>query len=478
MRAASSENKQSSPPEGLDPSGSWPQRFDPNHVGSRFLAPYIWPLMLNPRGDWVYLRGLQDRLLDLTVRMAREHTNWYADTLPQSIAPIDSTALEDFPTISRQHLIEHREHLIAKITTFGFASFTSGSTTQPPLMIERAIEEQRYLSNMTASILEHALATRPAPLGLVATNGSHGEVFQVPGRGYAFPVNFEQDAGFRKAEWLLLQNFNLRGFERQISFIQGFFDFIHLLVLYLQQRDVHLEPNLIKRITCYGMGIPSSRRAAVAKYFSAEVDDNYSLAEVHGCARYDPVDDAYVYSPMAFAEVVELASGRRVENGSGELVLTTLFPFTQRFPLIRYRTGDIVFTPGRVALGPLFRIRGRRIESVPLPGGLLVCKEEVAFALEEEESVARAATGGIAMIKSSESINGPSFVLNSSETGGVYLRIELAYKDLGEEVTRAALIERLRLRVLDVVPADVRQMLEQRPTLLNIELIPLGCLVN
>jgi hypothetical protein len=441
----------------------WPARFEPEQVSSAALAPYLLPLLVEPRADRPYLSALKDRLIDLTVRMARRHTQWYARMLPEPTEPVGCKSLHRLPMVTRRQLTEHRQEFVAGITTFGFTTFTGGTTGQTPLMIERALEEQRYLVNLLSSVQTPPQGLRA--LGLVAANSSHGEVFQIPGSGYAFSVNFEQDAGFRKAAWLLQQDFTFPGFQRKISFIQGYFEFVHLLMLYLKEQGIRL-PNQIRGVACYGMAIPPSRRAAVSDYFGVEVSDNFSMGEAHGSAPFDPLDGTYAFSPFLHAEVVDLETQEPVEHGSGELVLTTLFPFTQRFPLIRYRSGDLVFTPSRVPLGPLFRVRGRLVKAVSLGGRHVLSSGDVALALEELSYVARN-RGLTSMVANADAAAGPNFRLSATTAVGALIEVTMAH---GANLSADVAERDIRMSLAKVLPADIAALLRDRPNLIEVRL--------
>jgi hypothetical protein len=438
----------------------WPARLTPEQVGSAALRPFILPLLVNGRADVPYAGTLKDRLIDLTIRMARSHTSWYADSLPVPDEPVTARTLAEFPLVTRRELTSRRNEFVAEITTFGFATFTGGTTSQAPLMIERAVEEQTYLVNLLAPAMSNG--SGPKPLGLVAVNGSHGEVFRVPGHGYPFSINFEQPAAFRKAAWLLQQEFAFPEHRPRISFIQGYFEFIHLLVLYLKEQGIAIEPGRIDSVACYGMAIPPSRRAEVAEFFHCAVSDNFSLGEVHGSAAYDPGDDTYVFSPFVHAEVIDLHSHRPVEHGSGELVVTTLFPFTQRFPLIRYRTGDLVFTPGTVALGPRFRIRGRLTDAISIAEGHILTRGDVAMALEELPFVARL-PGFTNAVMNAGVTAGPKFSLTADEPLSAVIEFEVNQSPTAFHLDRAKMIDAVREKLVSVVPDDTKAALMRSP---------------
>jgi phenylacetate-CoA ligase len=92
-----------------------------------------------------------------------------------------------------------------------------------------------------------------------------------------------------------------------------------------------------------GGSVPEIRARIIECWHSAEVLDHYGLTEV-GPVAYQRLKEPGVLRIIEesyFAEIVEPATGRPVPGGeTGELVLTSLG--RSAWPLLRYRTGDLV----------------------------------------------------------------------------------------------------------------------------------------
>jgi len=119
----------------------------------------------------------------------------------------------------------------------------------------------------------------------------------------------------------------------------------------------------VKLIGTNSFMLSSHWRSLVERSFGARVIDNYSLSEFT-----TPVSECtecgwhhFGWPPIIY-EVLDLASGRRIEKGAGRLLLTGVYPFVQKMPLIRYDTGDVV------ELGP--RCRATRERCVRFLGRL------------------------------------------------------------------------------------------------------------
>ena len=65
-----------------------PSKLDAHDVGSNVLGPLVLPLLADVRSEPSYVTVLKDLLLDLTVRMARTYSRWYARSLADIGDPV------------------------------------------------------------------------------------------------------------------------------------------------------------------------------------------------------------------------------------------------------------------------------------------------------------------------------------------------------------------------------------------------------
>jgi phenylacetate-CoA ligase len=86
-----------------------------------------------------------------------------------------------------------------------------------------------------------------------------------------------------------------------------------------------------------------SMRREIEKTWNMKALDVYGLSEItgpgvaHECAYQEGL---HIFWDVFYPEVIEPKTGKPVEDGKGELVITTLTK--QGIPLLRYRTRDIV----------------------------------------------------------------------------------------------------------------------------------------
>jgi phenylacetate-CoA ligase len=128
----------------------------------------------------------------------------------------------------------------------------------------------------------------------------------------------------------------------------------------LSPRDTH-----VRCIACTGGVITSRIRTLVNDVWCVPLRTSYSLSEFNGyavgCDRYA---NRYHFDASIYAEVVDPVDHEPVEEGrEGVLVLTSLYPFQQAQPFIRYDTSDLVALVGRTCecghVGTSIEYRGR-----------------------------------------------------------------------------------------------------------------------
>lgn len=93
--------------------------------------------------------------------------------------------------------------------------------------------------------------------------------------------------------------------------------------------------------------------------WGATVSDKYSMAEVFGGANYCTACKSFHFEPIVVPEIVGCATRQPLTTGTGALLLSSLFPFVQLQPMIRYLTGDLFRIIPAGCNKPSFQFRGR-----------------------------------------------------------------------------------------------------------------------
>ncbi len=441
-----------------------PKSLEPEDVSSQLLAPLFSYVIVDPLAYKEGFDILKNKLLDLTIRMAKTHTQFYK-SLPDDTC-WEEKDLDKIQPITKDDLYQHREAIISTITTFGFITFTTGTTSQYPLLIERSQEEQLYLQNFFSILQAGALATKKlSPLGIVEGSMNHGSVLRLPGSGYNFMIELIKDYGIIRTAWLLQQEYNFNGIEKKVSQLQTTVMGLCYLKQYLEEQEIHLPKGQLKSITVFGWPIPKNRRDDLENYFGTQVNDNYSMSEMFGGARYCHQCQAYHFDPFVVHELVDLETQLRKEEGTGELVLTPLFPFSQRFVLIRYRSGDLIHVrkvtckKGTKA----YTFRGRLKRCVKIAPQIYLGEAEFAMAIDEFTDINRA-DAIFKVLKDKKKNNWPLFKMAFDRTTNILnIDIALIYDPIEHPEKANQLRQNILKKITNELPSSLTNWMAQHP---------------
>jgi hypothetical protein len=164
------------------------------------------------------------------------------------------------------------------------------------------------------------------------------------------------------------------------------------LCVALQEKGVDPRSFGLRAISTTSFRLSPHWKQHVERTWRARVWDNYSLSEIPTPALECPeCGFNHWLSPPTIAEVVDVGTKKPLRQGLGALVLTTLYPFVQAMPLLRYWTGELVELGPRCRLAPEVgvRFRGRLGQSLVRGSEVLVAAQDAIDFLEGEALVAR-----------------------------------------------------------------------------------------
>jgi len=141
---------------------------------------------------------------------------------------------------------------------------------------------------------------------------------------------------------------------------------LRVLTCRLLESGFEFSASKVTSIHSTGDLITTRLRSFYEHTWGFRLTSRYSMSEVVGGAELCPTCNYYHCDPHIIGEVVDPFSGLIIESGVGVLVLTCLFPFVQKQPFIRYRTGDVVeLGPQSCPVDELaFTLKGREIHAV------------------------------------------------------------------------------------------------------------------
>jgi phenylacetate-coenzyme A ligase PaaK-like adenylate-forming protein len=292
------------------------------------------------------LNILHKRLLAWTVRHARKYTDFYSNythaDLPATDAP-ESPDLTPWPVTNRGDVMTRFDDFLARDVTFASASHTSGSTG-PPLTVYRSSEELSFLWSYHIQLQRPARAALDRiPLVLFLPNFYHGSGIPLPSVGKVFVSGATDDTLIKDAAKVLQRIYQIPGHDRRISIVTGLSFHIKLLTLFLLEQGQDVTGFGVRALNVVGEYASAIGRRFLAQTWNATVYDRFTLTESVGGAMRCLQCDHFHLDPHVVGEVLDTDTGGPVETGVGYLVLTDLYPFVQMQPMLRYRTGDLVF---------------------------------------------------------------------------------------------------------------------------------------
>jgi hypothetical protein len=273
--------------------------------------------------------------------------------------------LSKLPILDKMTAIENQRQLIVGKAPAGFGIASSGTTRReidlPPLNVlttreeaiaidEAAFEEAERRKN------EHRDAPpEPDPFPgwtLVVIAVTHGLPPAEPGPDELFvPWMYDRNS-------LYMLETVLSGPQpdgRRVTAMRLSVGALKCFTAWMLERGKDPRELGVKLIGTNSFRLSPFWRSLVERKFEAKVFDNYSLSEFATPAT-ECADCGWLHFgwPPLIYEVLDLASGKRLDDGVGRLVLTGMHPFVQKMPLIRYDTGDVI------ELGPRCKATGAR----------------------------------------------------------------------------------------------------------------------
>ncbi len=314
------------------------------------------------------IRDFRDPLL-------RDTVSWCVRQSPFYRARFGSEAehfrgLDDLPRLPvlfRDEAKADQDGIRCQQVTPSAVQYTTG-TTGEFWRLYRSAEELQFIAQFyteRARTLLESGQTRPLLLAL--TSVYHGAPTPVPGWPYVVSAGMYDRTQAHQARQLLEARYDLPGVEPQVSAIIGGDLVVKAFTAFLLSQNVDLRTTGVRHLIMTGGYVSESRKQLLADLWNATVQDRYSMTEVFGGASQCGLGGPWIFDPEVVPEVVHPRTLAPVNRGIGTLVLTSLYPFVQMMPVVRYYTGDLVEVADTVANGApdlVVRFLGRERRSV------------------------------------------------------------------------------------------------------------------
>ncbi|RWE56386.1 hypothetical protein [Mesorhizobium sp.] len=345
--------------------------------------------------------ALIDELLPETVRIAKASVPLYRDLYEgRMLDNVTRLVLATLPTITKSTIVSAGAAALSDRVNSDYFQNTSGSTGEF-LVLHRSIEEQRFIHDFFGAIQ----ASQPPSSACTLFLGlpSHGSATAIPSSGIVVQHGIVDD---RTAEncWAYLTKgiLNKHGLHR-INTIAGSATQLLLLTKYLSSRGLEKSPHTVPHITLTGDWLSRRVLEYLQSFWQATLIDRFSCSEFFGGASSTYPWREFVFDPTTYAEIVGLNSDSI--TSTGELCVTSLYPFVQRQPLIRYRTGDIFSQSDNG-----FVFHGRRGHCLFGPQGELALSGRDLYELLDELEIVERQSHSLAVDAVDHSVSGKPLV--------------------------------------------------------------------
>lgn len=286
----------------------------------------------------------RDGLLRKTIRHAIRNCSFYKDFYHgvdvDCIRGADD--LGELPLLTKKDVMEHNEEMISKSCPPDIFQFTSGrGDPSTRIVVYRSRKELESCKLLTQRVSKKLEGPKPLTLSFVLTG--HGEpitsyVSSMP----IIEILLTNPTRLERAAEMLFKEHHTLGQEAFVSRITGNLVSIQRFTLYLLDEGLKPSDSRVEEIHITGDYATSMARGMLSSTWNAVIRDTYSLAEILGGASNCEKCGKYHFAPYAIPEILDPTTKRPIDSGIGVVAFTTLFPFVQTQPFIRYWTEDLV----------------------------------------------------------------------------------------------------------------------------------------
>ncbi len=304
---------------------------------------------------------LRQALLPATIVHARENVVGYRELW--GYVSLERLELRLLPIVTKTEMLEAPTKFIdASLDTA--AVQRTGGTTGTHLTLYRSSGELAFIHDFFVAMQRDDDVHAPACI--CAIGSYHGQPTIIPYRGSVVAADFTK--ADHQDQLATLFSKDPSG-QRDTIFI-GLESQVRIVTCKLVEAGFDFSRSRVAAIVTTGHYVPGRLRRWFEQIWNVELASRYSLTEVFGGANRCSQCGYYHSDPHLIAEVVDPFDKANVSSGFGVLVLTCLYPFVQKQPMIRYFTGDLVRAADTNCpvdrMG--FELKGRLQSSVVVPG--------------------------------------------------------------------------------------------------------------
>ncbi|MFN3406945.1 MAG: phenylacetate--CoA ligase family protein [Caldimicrobium sp.] len=263
-----------------------------------------------------------------------------------SFSPEDFSALEDIkkiPFTTKEHLRENYPYNFFAVPLREVVRIAAtAGTTGIPIVVGYTKKDLQSLSEIAANALKYFEISKEDVIQITFHSGIFASAFGLQSGAEkigasVIPVNFEDPS----KQLRILQDYRTTVLVCTPSYALW-------LAEIFPRTEINVNSLFLKKIILCGSPFTEAQRKTIEQVFKVKVYNLYSNVEVFGpgIAYECPYGRLHFQEEYFLVEVINLETLEDAKVGEkGELVITTLNK--EAFPLIRFRTGDVVILEDR-----------------------------------------------------------------------------------------------------------------------------------
>ncbi len=310
--------------------------------------------------DHKLVRGLRDafrqRLLPPTIAHCALNIPAFGHLLDHGVEhPFRLDNLRELPITQKEEMRSRPEWYRDPKVPTTVRQFTSG-TTGRRLEIHRGHQEIEFIRSFFSAVNDSTWLHQVTNTGRVFGGNDYPTVLSLPSLNNGAPTPIPYPGPVTRLRYDdpigdLLAAVDVPdpeqgrdGHARQTNsaILIGLESYLRVLTFRLLGCDFDFGRSRVQEIVTTGDLLTRRLRNWYESVWKVPVRNRYGMTEIFGGASQCPACRSWHLDPHVIPEVVDINSRQPIEKGDGALLLTTLYPFVQKQPFIRYWTGDLV----------------------------------------------------------------------------------------------------------------------------------------
>lgn len=297
-------------------------------------------------------------LLPRTLAYAANNILGYRYLLPFVEKVKKVTDLPKLQILHKNHILERPDEFRNLNLGTTFLQHTSG-TEGMTLILHRCAEEVEFRNRFEVESMNSEFESNLIVVS-IGSDTFHGTPMPVARPHSTFHLSPTDNFWMNHVHEIVQRPWEFVPCKPAEAILSGLESDLRLVTAILLQRGFNFSSSVIRGLVTTGDAIPEHLHKWYETTWGTPLVNRYSLSEVLAGAQNCLKCGWMHCDPNIIGEVVDPVTHDPIDSGVGVLLLTTLYPFVQKQPFIRYWTGDLVEVGnGCHGAGPAFKLEGR-----------------------------------------------------------------------------------------------------------------------